>query len=270
VGADCVIGEQTVIEGGASVGDRVIVRNGVQIADNVILEDEVFVGSNATFSGEEFSRGRKNAKPARTRVKRGAWIGANATILPGIVIGSLATVDAGAVVTRDVPALAIVGGNPAYVRGYTDDTGSRGIVDRAAPRKLTGGAMLHQLPRISDDRGHLSFAEIHRQLPFEAARYFLVFGVPNRELRGEHAHRTLHQFLVCVHGGCSVRVFDGTSSEEIRLDRPDLGLHVPPMVWTTQYKYSPDAVLLVLASDVYREEDYIRDLDEYQAALGQA
>jgi dTDP-4-dehydrorhamnose 3,5-epimerase-like enzyme len=127
------------------------------------------------------------------------------------------------------------------------------------------GAGLYELPRMSDDRGHLSFAELGDSLPFAVMRYFLVFGVPSREVRGEHAHRRLDQFLVCVHGNCSVRLFDGDAGEEILLNRPDLGLHVPPMVWTTEYKYSTDAVLLVLASDIYRKEDYIRDLDEYLA-----
>jgi dTDP-4-dehydrorhamnose 3,5-epimerase-like enzyme len=134
--------------------------------------------------------------------------------------------------------------------------------------QLVGGAMLYHLPRVTDHRGDLSFAELNQSLPFPVSRYFLVFGVPTREIRGEHAHRTLGQFLVAVHGSCSVRLFDGERSEEIVLDRPDCGLHVPPMVWTTQYKYSADAVLLVLASDVYREEDYIRDFEEYRAAVG--
>jgi dTDP-4-dehydrorhamnose 3,5-epimerase-like enzyme len=134
---------------------------------------------------------------------------------------------------------------------------------------LIAGAELYELPRISDARGHLSFAELDQSLPFPVLRYFLVFGVPSREVRGEHAHRTLGQFLVCVHGSCSVRLFDGDASEEILLNRPDLGLHIPPMVWTTEYKYSPDAVLLVLASDLYRDDDYIRDLDQYIALLAE-
>ncbi len=121
--------------------------------------------------------------------------------------------------------------------------------------------------RISDHRGSLSFAEVNGTLPFKIARYFLVFGVPNRELRGEHAHKTLDQFLVCVHGHCSVRLFDGEQSDEVLLDRPDLGLHVPPMIWMTQYKFSADAVLAVLASDIYRASDYIRDRDEYLAMV---
>ena len=139
---------------------------------------------------------------------------------------------------------------------------------RVEETPLAGGARLYELPRISDARGQLSFAEIHQSLPFPVVRYFLVFGVPSREIRGEHAHRTLDQFLVCVHGSCSVRLFDGDASEEVLLNRPDLGLHVPAMLWTTEYKYSADAVLLVLASDIYREPDYIRDLDEYLALQG--
>jgi hypothetical protein len=191
-------------------------------------------------------------------------------------------VGAGAVVTRDVPAFSIVVGNPAAVTGYVDGyaTGGERRLKARAPLSheirpgqtvtataLLGGASLCRLPRISDERGHLSFGEIHQSLPFSVARYFLVFGVPSREIRGEHAHRELHQFLIAVNGGCSVRLFDGQRSEEVTLDRPELGLHVPPMIWTTEYKYSADAVLLVLASDVYRESDYIRNGDEYLALM---
>jgi dTDP-4-dehydrorhamnose 3,5-epimerase-like enzyme len=173
------------------------------------------------------------------------------------------------VVTRDVPARAIVMGNPGYVTGYMDyEENARvqpALCQPASP--MVGGATLYHLPRITDHRGALSFAELNQSLPFPVSRYFLVFGVPSREIRGEHAHRTLHQYLVAVHGSCSVRLYDGERSEELVLDRPECALHVPPMVWTTQYKYSPDAVLLVLASDVYREEDYIRDFDEYRATV---
>jgi UDP-2-acetamido-3-amino-2,3-dideoxy-glucuronate N-acetyltransferase len=288
IGTDCNICDHTFIEGGVSVGDRVTLKCGVQLWDGVTLEDDVFVGPNATFTNDPFPRSRRRPSTfARTLVRRGASIGANATILPGVTIGLGAMVGAGAVVTRDVPAGAIVVGNPAAVSGYVDEGGAAPA--RARTREirsgrnspgqnllgqnleetpLVAGARLYELPRITDSRGHLSFAEIHQSLPFPVVRYFLVYGVPSREIRGEHAHRTLDQFLVCVHGSCSVRLFDGEASEEILLNRPDLGLHVPPMVWTTEYKYSADAVLLVLAADVYKEDDYIRELDDYLAMMG--
>ncbi len=271
VGADCNICDHTFIEGGAVVGDRVTVKCGVQLWDGVTLEDDVFVGPNATFTNDPFPRsGRQPAEFTRTLVRRGASIGANATLLAGVTVGAEAMVGAGAVVTRDVPARAIVMGNPAVVTGFVKHEcricePDIGQAATRAKTPLIAGAGLYELPRVSDDRGHLSFAELGDSLPFAVMRYFLVFGVPSREIRGEHAHRMLDQFLVCVHGSCSVRLFDGDAGEEILLNRPDLGLHVPAMVWTTEYKYSPDAVLLVLASDIYREEDYIRDLDEYLA-----
>jgi len=120
---------------------------------------------------------------------------------------------------------------------------------------------LYEMPHVMDLRGSLTFAEYDKSLPFIPRRYFLVFDVPSREVRGEHAHRECHQFLVCIKGSCSVVVDDGEKRTEVVLNRPTLGLHVPPMVWATEYKYSPDAVLMVLASEVYKSEDYIRDYD---------
>jgi acetyltransferase-like isoleucine patch superfamily enzyme len=268
IGNEVNICDHTFIENDVVVGDRVTVKCGVQLWDGVTLEDDVFVGPNATFTNDPFPRSRRGFALGRTRVRRGASIGANATILPGITIGRNAMVGAGAVVTRDVPANAIVIGNPAYVSGYVESETRTAPAQRAAvaqgePLRLAGGACLYELPRIVDERGSLSFAEIGGALRFEIKRYFLVFGVPSREVRGEHAHRALEEFLIAAKGSVSVRVFDGKASDEVTLDRPDRGLYLPPMLWTTQYRYSPDAILVVLASDVYRDDDYIRDLDEY-------
>ena len=89
-------------------------------------------------------------------------------------------------------------------------------------------------------------------------------------MRGEHAHKACHQFLVCVKGGCTIVLDDGEHRDELRLDSPKVGLHIPPMVWGIQYRFSADAVLLVLASDTYDADDYIRSYDDFLAAVGKA
>jgi hypothetical protein len=200
-------------------------------------------------------------------VRQGASIGANATILPGITIGARAMVGAGAVVMQDVPPNAIVIGNPAFIKGYVDASPGGAVTERQVPSDVvpsrTRGVTLYRRGRFVDLRGSLTVGEINDGLPFVPRRYFLVFGVPNRQVRGAHAHRELHQFFVCVAGDCTVLVDDGASREEFLLDTPTLGLHVGPMTWTTQFRFSPDAVLMVLASAEYDAADYITSYDEF-------
>ena len=131
------------------------------------------------------------------------------------------------------------------------------------PRLNVASAALYRIPKIVDLRGALSFGEIGAHLPFEPKRFFAVYDVPGPEVRGQHAHKELHEFLVCLKGSCVVALDDGTARDEVVLDSPEIGLHLPPMVWGTQYRYSSDAIMLVLASDIYRADDYIRDYDEY-------
>jgi len=277
VGEDCNICDHTFIEGGVVVGDRVTVKSGVQLWDGVSLEDDVFVGPNATFTNDPFPRSRRHPERyEKTVVMKGASIGANATILPGITVGTNAMVGAGAVVTRDVPPNAIVAGNPARIMGYVDTTdkhtavAAQGTAALSIEESRVAGVRVYRLPVITDMRGSLSFAEYPSHLPFIPKRYFIVFDVPGKDVRGEHAHRELHQFLVCVKGSCTVAVDDGTNREEFTLDSPGIGIHIPPMVWAVQYKYSDDAVLLALASDVYKPDDYIRDYYEFVAAVKKA
>ena len=267
IGADCNICDNVFIENDVVLGDRVTVKSGVQLWDGVRVEDDVFIGPNATFTNDRFPRSKQY--PARfetTLVQKGASIGANATILCGTVIGRNAMVGAGAVVTKRVPPNAIVVGNPARISGYVETDvppqSAGGVASSVIESRIPGVKFLN-LPIVPDMRGTLSFAQIGQYLPFQPKRYFLVFDVPSREIRGEHAHKTLHQFLVCVTGSCSAMVDDGVHREEFLLDSPGKGLYMPPMIWGVQYKYSPDAVLLVLASDVYNSDDYIRDYDEF-------
>jgi dTDP-4-dehydrorhamnose 3,5-epimerase-like enzyme len=125
------------------------------------------------------------------------------------------------------------------------------------------GVTLHRLPVVPDLRGNLTVGEFARDIPFVPERYFMVFGVPNREVRGEHAHRECHQFLICVRGSCSVVADDGERRVEVLLDAPEKGLYLPPMTWGIQYKYTSEAVLLVFASHYYNAADYIRDYAQY-------
>lgn len=126
------------------------------------------------------------------------------------------------------------------------------------------------LDSVVDVRGNLTAGEFGRDIPFDVKRYFMVYQVPLVKVRGEHAHRECHQFLICVRGKISVIADDGTKREEFLLDRPDLGLYLPPMVWGVQYNYSPDAVLLVFASHYYDPGDYLRDYDEFLALVSAA
>jgi acetyltransferase-like isoleucine patch superfamily enzyme len=116
IGDDCNICDGVFVENDVVVGDRVTIKCGVQLWDGVRLEDDVFVGPNATFTNDPFPRSREHLDQfPTTAVKRGASVGANATVLPGVTIGERAMVGAGAVVTKDVPADAVVVGNPAKV-----------------------------------------------------------------------------------------------------------------------------------------------------------
>lgn len=114
VGADCNLGDHTFIEGEVRVGDRVTIKNGVALWDGVTVEDDVFLGPNATFTNDRFPRSRHRPEMlGSTLVRRGASVGANATILAGVVIGEGALVGAGAVVTGDVAPHTVVAGVPA-------------------------------------------------------------------------------------------------------------------------------------------------------------
>jgi len=273
IGADCNICAQVLIENDVVIGDNVTVKSGVQLWDGLRIEDNVFIGPNVTFTNDLFPRSKVYPDQfLQTTIKTGASIGANATILPGVIVAEGAMVGAGAVVTRSVPPNAIVVGNPARIVGYTNtkseefskvstgaDNHKPPFVDTTAVRGVT----THQFPLILDIRGSLTVGEFEQHIPFQPKRYFMVFDVPSKETRGEHAHRVCHQFLICVRGSCAVLADDGVNRTEVILDSPDKGIYLPPMVWGVQYKYSEDAVLLVFASHHYEAADYIRNYSDF-------
>ena len=273
IGTDCNICDGVFIENDVVIGNRVTVKCGVQLWDGIEIEDDVFIGPNATFTNDPAPRSKNYlSQHPRTHIRQFASIGANATVLPGLTIGRGAMVGAGAVVTHDVPPNAIVVGNPARIQGYVT-TGLPQKPSAGIPQKQetlscpVANVTVVKLPTYEDMRGVLSVGEVGDQLPFVPQRWFFVYDVPSKEVRGEHAHRNLHQFLVCTHGTCSVMVDDGRDRAEIILNRPETGVYIPPMVWAAQYKYSYDAVLLVLASAAYDPDDYIRDYDEFLALV---
>ena len=274
IGEDCNLCDHIFIENDVSVGDRVTVKCGVQLWDGIHLEDDVFVGPNATFTNDPFPRSKQYPTEfSKTIVQRGASIGANATILPGVTIGQNAMVGAGAVVTKNVPPNSIVVGNPARIVNYvTANFQSKELVSSSPAGEYElpiSGAKLIQLPEITDLRGSLTFAEFPGLLPFEPSRFFMIYDIPGKDVRGEHAHKELHQFLICVRGQCSVVLDNGSVRHEVRLDRPTLGLHIPPRIWATEYKFTPDAALFVLASDIYKADDYIRNYADYLEFVSQ-
>lgn len=134
-----------------------------------------------------------------------------------------------------------------------------------ADRSGVRGVALVELTEITGANGTLVVGELPAQLPFRVERIFTLFDIPDGEIRGTHAHRHCEQFLICQRGSVTAVVDDGATREEIRLDRPSLGLYMPALTWGTQYQYSPDAVLLVLASDPYDADDYIHEYDEFKA-----
>lgn len=277
IGADCNICDGVFIENDVRIGNRVTVKCGVQLWDGLTVEDDVFIGPNATFTNDPFPRSKVfPEQSSRTVIRKGASIGANATILPGLEIGAGAMIGAGAVITRSVPPNAIAVGNPARITGYVgtqsmaqDTQATKTFISEREKTTSSDvqGVSLHELPYIEDMRGSLSVGEFGRSVPFEPKRYFLVFDVPSREIRGEHAHRTCHQFLICVKGSCMVVADDGKHRREFLLDRQNLGVYLPAMTWGTQYRYSSDAVLLVFASDYYDPGDYIRDYSEFEGLI---
>ncbi len=265
------IGSNCDIHPSAVIGAGVVIGNGVSIGPGVIISGQCVIGEGCHIAaGSVLDPGGESAGNELV-LENGVHVLACTTIAAPVRISEGARLQPGSVVQRDVPPHAIVSGNPAQIIGYTlsmDDGGQ--LPAPVAMRKpgssetLVRGVTLHHFPRILDLRGNLSVGEFGRTVPFDPKRYFLVFGVPNAEVRGEHAHRICKQFLICTSGSCSVVADDGARRQEFLLDDPSIGLYLPAMTWGIQYKYSVDAVLLVFASEYYSNEEYIRDYDEFR------
>jgi dTDP-4-dehydrorhamnose 3,5-epimerase-like enzyme len=116
---------------------------------------------------------------------------------------------------------------------------------------------------LGDERGSLIALEENYNTPFAIKRVYYIFDTKEGVRRGFHAHIDLKQIAICVKGSCTFVLDNGKNREEIVLDSPDSGLLIEGLVWREMYNFSPDCVLLVLASEHYDEDDYIRDYDKF-------
>lgn len=253
-------------------GARCAVGPQAFVAEGCILEDDVTVGARATLMPPSREDG---LQVTDLLIRSGVRIGAGAVVSGASVIERGARIEAGAVVTADVPPYAIVAGNPAFVVGYVSPPSGGGpgavehiqVPQEPGTTELIGGASVIRFPDAADLRGSLTFGEVGGLLPFEVRRFFCVYDVPSRSIRGEHSHRTLHELLIAASGSVRVSLTDGKRRCEILLESPNVGLYLPPLIWSTQYSYSRTAVLLVLCSDPYDPSSYIRSYDEFLALL---
>lgn len=277
--------QTVVIEAGAKVASSAILGCFVQVSSDAVIENDavveglvivpshVHIDSHAHIGcGVCFVTPIAKDKP--TVIGAHASIGSRAIIRSGISIGAGAVIAPGTHIQRSIPSMAIVEGSPARIVGYVGANidALESFDSGGAPIQATNvrGVRIHRMPRVMDIRGNLTVGEFDRSVPFTPKRYFMVFDVPSMETRGEHAHRECHQFLICVRGSCAVVADDGAHRQEFLLDRPDVGIHLPPMVWGIQYKYSADAVLLVYASHYYDNLDYLRNYTEFRQLVGAA
>lgn len=114
-----------------------------------------------------------------------------------------------------------------------------------------------------DERGQLVALEEFKDIPFKIKRVYYMYDTGEGVRRGYHAHKSLEQILICIHGSCKILLDNGKEQKVISLEKPYEGLYISNDMWREMYDFSPDAVLLVLASDLYKEDDYIRNYDEF-------
>lgn len=122
---------------------------------------------------------------------------------------------------------------------------------------------LIQLRKISDKRGDLTSIESLKDLSFEIKRVYYIYNVPYGQSRGAHAHKRLEQLMIAMSGSFDIKIVSSLGKKTFTLNEPDWALYIPKMVWREMYNFSSDAVCLVLASDHYDENDYIRDYNEF-------
>lgn len=119
------------------------------------------------------------------------------------------------------------------------------------------------LPQLGDRNGHITAVNNQQEISFAVKRVFYLYDIPGGESRGAHAHRECHQFLVAASGAFEVLLDDGRTKRQVMLNRPNMGLHIPPGIWASEINFSSGSICLVLASHLYDEKDYIREYPQF-------
>ena len=128
---------------------------------------------------------------------------------------------------------------------------------------LPKGCFMVQLPKVSDERGCLTFGEAERHIPFPVRRVFWTYDIQGSSLRGDHAHRTCEMVLFPIGGSFDIEIDDGEQCELLHMDDPSCGVYIPPLVWCRLMNFTKCAACISLASEEYRAEDYIHDYEEF-------
>ncbi|MCU0349780.1 MAG: FdtA/QdtA family cupin domain-containing protein [Flavobacterium sp.] len=122
---------------------------------------------------------------------------------------------------------------------------------------------IFKLPKIKNRAGNITPVHNSVEIPFDIKRIFYLYDIPGGESRGGHAHKECHQFLIAASGSFEVFLDDGKTKRVVHLNRPDIGLHIPPKIWASEINFSSGSICLVLASHLYDESDYLRDYNRY-------
>ncbi|MCX3264083.1 sugar 3,4-ketoisomerase [Pedobacter agri] len=135
------------------------------------------------------------------------------------------------------------------------------IVNKIMP--TTYDCSIFELPQIKNRAGNITPIHNNIEIPFDVKRIFYLYDIPGGESRGAHAHKECHQFLIAASGSFEVLLDDGRTKRLVQLNRPNIGLHVPPGIWASEINFSSGSICLVLASHKYEESDYLRNYEDF-------
>jgi hypothetical protein len=124
-----------------------------------------------------------------------------------------------------------------------------------------------ELPKVKNRAGNITAVQNNIEIPFEIKRIFYLYDIPGGESRGAHSHKECHQFLIAASGSFEVLLDDGKTKRLIQLNRPNIGLHIPPGIWASEINFSSGSICLVFASHIYNEQDYLRNYDDYLESM---